>query len=464
MHHRVVSLSEIRSGKYYEEIRSSQCKTNCDLHQKRALSYFCISCEAFACCDCKLLQHMNHEVKLTSLLRRENQLIIQKLFDDLKTKLSTLEENKRSIESRKEDVTSMETKLRKDIMQKCSEAVSKIDKTRHKMLQELEGFAKPKMQSLQKEHDRLSKVAKNIEASLQFSEIMQNGMNNEVFPLFGKIQERFQSLTKESILNDCECLLEECLPQIEIHVTEPELELTYNNTITDSDLYREPGDSSDNSGSSSSDQTSEDDEETENSRKKCRITLIREIYPKEKCNFVRPVYSGIAWIGNDKFVTVDKANEKMLMVSLTSGKILKSIEVSEALAVSVWKDGISCLSTDNEMSDFSRDLILRETRHGISSLCASLPSSNQIMWTAKAKIYTEKENLVTSVSVKNVPKDSHPCFLRHACCLPNGLFAVSDTANRRVYLRCFASDEFEYTAQLELPEIGLNVVLIKNSV
>ncbi|XP_061193377.1 E3 ubiquitin-protein ligase TRIM56-like [Saccostrea echinata] len=430
MHHHVVSLSEIRSGKYYEEIRSAQCKTKCTLHPNRVMEYFCISCEAFACCDCKFLQHKNHKVKLMSDLRTEKENIIKNLSDDLKFKLSTLQEDKKLIDSRRDDVSAMKIKLREDIMQKCSEAVSKIDRKRNKMLQDLEGFAEPRIQSLQKEDNRLSKVAKNIEESLHFYEIMQNGNDYEVFPLFEKIQERFQSLKKESTLNNSECLLEECLPQIGIHVTEPELELTYNDKITDSDLYRESGDPSDNSDSSSSEQASDDDEETES----ISVTLVREIYVKIYSDSERPVFSGIAWINNNKFVTVDKANEKIIMYSLSSGKILKSIKNSKALAVSVWKNGISCLSTDNVMLDISRDFNLRDTRHGISSLCATSPSLNQMIWVEKTTIYSQNKNAVKLLPVKNMPEDSHPCFLRHACCLPNGLFAVSDTANQRVYL------------------------------
>ncbi|XP_061193376.1 E3 ubiquitin-protein ligase TRIM56-like [Saccostrea echinata] len=414
--HKVVSLREIRTGQHNDEIRSSQCLENCHLHPNEGLRYFCITCKTAACSDCAIWEHKGHNTRLISDVRKEKEIVIKQLHNEMTLKLYTLEKNKDLIKSKQSKLSSLKTQIQNDITKKCSEAVSKIDRGRNKIRMQLENIMTPRTQSLKNGFEKISKECKNIKESLQFSELMQKGRDCEVVYLLDDIYERLQNLAKAD--SSDKCLLED-IPNLTIQITESQVELLENKsqsplTSSKSDTCGKciPKESDENtnlsdfvSHSSKAVQTAEEDFEITNKnievrvgRRKYKFNLLRILYLTETDDMfktLKPIYSGIAWVDDNQFVAVDKVNAKIKMVSLSSGTILKSVVGYQPLAVSVWKDGISFLSVNNQMTSFSRDFVVQKTLSGISAVFASLPSLNQLMWTSNAVIYFQKNNFVT---------------------------------------------------------------------
>ncbi|XP_062581642.1 E3 ubiquitin-protein ligase TRIM56-like [Saccostrea cucullata] len=446
--HKVVSLIEIRTGQHNDAIRSLQCSEKCPLHIEEELRYFCVPCKTVTCRDCSVLDHSGHKIKLLSVVRKESENMIKPLQNELTVRLSDLKRKRELIKSDQGKIESMEAQMHSNISKKCSEAVSKIDKGKNRVLMKLNQVMVPSRLSLRCGYEKISRGCKNIEESLIYFEMMQKGKDCEVIHLLDDINERFKKLSKVETSDD---YLLKNMPHLTLQITEPQIELLVNKaqspSTSEKSATRETSNQKDTDENtnlsdfvtycSKAVQTSEEDfqitkENMEFRQRKYKLNMIRRFELRESNDMFTPIYSGIAWVDENHLVAVDKANAKIKMVSISSAEILKSVSGYHPLAVSVWKDGISCLSIDSQMTSFNRNFDVQKTLSGISALFASLPSLNQLIWTAKSVIYYQKNDILTKLPLTEISPNT--CFLRYACCLPNGMYAVSDSNNRCVYL------------------------------
>lgn len=113
---------------------------------------------------------------------------------------------------------------------------------------------------------------------------------------------------------------------------------------------------------------------------KCKINKMKSVDLTEDDDKHKPYFTGVAWIAENEFVAVDAGNAKIKIYSLLSGNILKKVKIAEPLAVSVWDEGIACLSKDNKLTTLTRDLRPQQIFPNVSSIFSSLPSLNQLTW------------------------------------------------------------------------------------
>lgn len=165
---------------------------------------------------------------------------------------------------------------------------------------------------------------------------------------------------------------------------------------------------------------------------KYEINIIKSVDLTEDDDKHKPYFTGVAWIGENEFVAVDAGNSKLKIYSLLSGKMLKKVEISDPLAVSVWGEGIVCLSKNNKLTTLTRDLRPQQTVPNVSSIFSSPPTLNQVTWIKNMIIYIRKKDTFTKIPLDL--KSTRSIFIRYACCLPSGSFVIADKTNKCVHL------------------------------
>eukprot|EP00105_Crassostrea_gigas_P037524 XP_019921672.1 PREDICTED: uncharacterized protein LOC105325674 isoform X1 [Crassostrea gigas] len=444
INHQVMSLTEIKTGKYDDAMFMASFKACCPKHSDEELKFYCNPCHILTCIDCVVLEHKGHDFKSIDELREEKGNAVKILYEELKAKLGTLNQTKDLIVSRKGQIESKKTGLQSEITKKSSEAASRIDKGKNKMLKDLEDFFLPKSKNLVSGLNSVSIQSKTIRQALQYAEFMLSGSNAEIVFSLDELQESLENCARnDDYKNISACLSDETL-DISLKLIEPRLELLFGNVEpfikeTKKEYFPKDENSSDFlCFSDKATQTEEDlktfDEKRNTGDKKYEIHLIKSLDLTVDDDEYEPHFTGVAWIDDDQFISADIKNEKLKICSLSSGKILRNAKVVAPLAVSVWGEGVACLTRDKTMTNFTRELSPQKTLPNVSCLLSSLPSLNRLTWIENNAIVIQKKGLLTKVSVKYLSPNGQPAWWWFSCCLPDGSYAVSDRANARVYL------------------------------
>ena len=452
--HQVIPITEIKSGKYDDTILLVKYKTYCQKHSDAEVCYFCKTCNSLICIVCIIKDHKGHDVDCAADLIKEKENETRILCQGLKDKTSELKQRRDSLTSRRNGLKKLEEKKVAEIKKMCSEAVSKIDKGKNKMLNDLDNYLKPKSNDLGKGIDNITAQCSNISNSIQYIEHVLNGMDARKIFLFDELQGRLANLDgkiKESIpFTDFSRETE----NIGIMVTEPKLEMTFDKTqaiheqtnkYSAKECSLSPAADDDDDSSDffyvcdKAVQTSQADFESfteikNDQNRNYSLQLITSHDLRTLSDKHPSYFTSVAWIDENQFVAVDAGNARVKICSFPLGTILKSTQVTKPLAVSAWKDGISCLTQENKMITFSPELCPQNTLQNISSLCQCLPSSISSEWIENETIVTQRKNNVSKLPIVCFPPNRFPVFFRYACSLPNGFYALSDISNNCVYL------------------------------
>lgn len=441
INHQVMSLTEIKTGKYDDAMFMASFKACCPKHSNEELKFYCTPCHILTCINCVVIEHKGHDFKSMDELREEKGNAVKILYEELKAKLGTLNQTKDLIVSRKGQIESKKTGLQSEITKKSSEAVSRIDKGKNKMLKDLEDFFLPKLKNLVSGLNSMSTQCKTIRQALQYAEFMLNGSNAEIVFSLDELQESLKNCARNDDYKNISACLSDGTLDMSLKLIEPRLELLFGNAEpftkeTKQEYFPKDENSSDFLGFSEKATQTEDDFKKFDEKKdrKYKINFIKSLDLTVNDDKYEPRFSGVAWIDNNKFIGLDTENAKLKICSLSSGKILKNVKVVAPLAVSVWGEGVACLTRDKTMTNFTRELSPQKTLPNVSCLFSSLPSLNRLTWIENNAIVIQKKGLLTKVSVKYLSPNGQPAWWWFSCCLPDGSYAVSDRANAWVYL------------------------------
>lgn len=309
------------------------------------------------------------------------------------------------------------------------------------MLKELEDFFLPKSRNLVSGLNSVSTQSKTIMQALQYAEFMLSGSNAEIVFSLDELQESLENCARNEDYKNISACLSDGTLDMSLKLIEPRLELLFGNAEpftkeTKQEYFPKDENSSDFLGFSEKDTQTEEDFKKFDEKKdrKYKINFIKSLDLTVDDDKYEPRFSGVAWIDNNKFIGLDTENAKLKICSLSSGKILKNVKVVAPLAVSVWGEGVACLTHDKTMTSFTRDLSLQKTLPNVSCLFSSLPSLNRLTWIENNAIVIQKKGLLTKVSVKYLSPNGQPAWWWFSCCLPDGSYAVFDRANAWVYL------------------------------
>ncbi|XP_062566211.1 E3 ubiquitin-protein ligase TRIM71-like [Saccostrea cucullata] len=435
--HKVVPISEIREGKYVQEIQSVQ-KIRCSQHPDETLRYFCIQCNLLVCRDCIIFEHKSHDFKPISDARKEKENNISEVMGPLKEKLEAIKQNNAVVGLRMEELVDRETIIQNQIKQTCTKAINSIRKNQKKMEDELRDRIKPGKDNLLHIWDRSSKMCTSIEESLNFSEkVLKRGNDIEVLPLLDEIFNRLTKLERESKREESNCPAVD-VPDFQITWDEPRFTFLGGSGYASCNWEtgsneREKLTTAEKTNMSGTLSESVPNLSSLSSDVSYKIKLLENLDLKEDEDEFKPVYSSVAWINEENIAVVDKQNEKIKLLNL-SERTIKSVNMARALAVSVYKHGVACRAVDLHVKVFHKTLKEFKKKQGVFTLATSSPQNPALIWMTKHSIFTDKDGNVSKVSFRD--EEGNPTALgnpRYACCLPNELYVVSDGGNNCVY-------------------------------
>lgn len=421
----------------------------CPKHSEQKYKFYCKPCHILTCYHCILLGHNGHDLKSLDDLKEEKLSATKKVCEKLKEKLNTLNQSKKSMKSKEDQLKTQKTTLERQITKKCSEAVSRIHKRGNQVKMDLDNFYVPKLKDLETVVNKMTFQCKIIEQALQYAEFVCNGANDEIILSLDELKERLENLAKcddDAGYKGLYSYLTTKTPNFTLKINEPNLNLLLDNEQTFSKEIEEKSGKSYSKEDNSSDfvcltdkttQTLEEDFKKNNEKRdtmkiKCKINKMKSVDLTEDDDKHKPYFTGVAWIGENEFVAVDAGNAKIKIYSLLSGNILKKVKIAEPLVVSVWDEGIACLSKDNQLTTLTRDLRPQQIFPNVSSIFSSLPSLNQLTWIENTTIFIRKKDTFTKIPLD--VKSTQPIFIRYACCLRSGIFVISDKTNTCVHL------------------------------
>lgn len=203
INHQVVSLTEIKSGKYDDAIFKVTFKAFCSEHPDEEIKFYCIPCHTLTCIQCLILGHKEHEFKALDILKEDKVKAAKNILHKLNEKLETLKRNKDSMVFAHDQLKTQRTTIERKIRKKSSEAVSRIDRGKHKMLKDLDDFFLPKSKGFQIKINQIADRCKIIKQALQHSEFMFKGMSAEVVFSLDRVIKRLENLADDdSDVND----------------------------------------------------------------------------------------------------------------------------------------------------------------------------------------------------------------------------------------------------------------------
>lgn len=449
INHQVLSLTKIKTGKYdYAMFMVKFKRAFCPKHPEQEFMFYCQPCRILTCNQCIVLGHKGHDLKSLDGFKEEKLNATKEICEKLKGKLNTLNQSKNSINSKQEQLKTLKTTLESKIIKKCSEAVSKIHRRGNNLKMDLDNFYLPKLKDLETVVNKMTVQCKIIEQTLQYAEFVFNGANDEIIISLDELKERLENLLKEDDDTGYKVLHSHSTtetPNFTLKITE-HFNLLLDNEQTFPKEMEEHSEKSYSKEDNSSDfvhfsdkttQTLEEDFEKNNEtmdtkKGKYEINIIKSVDLTEDDDKHKPYFTGVAWIGENEFVAVDAGNSKLKIYSLLSGKMLKKVEISDPLAVSVWGEGIVCLSKNNKLTTLTRDLRPQQTVPNVSSIFSSPPTLNQVTWIKNMIIYIRKKDTFTKIPLDL--KSTRSIFIRYACCLPSGSFVIADKTNKCVHL------------------------------
>lgn len=97
INHQLVSLREIKTGRYDDAIFRVRFKSFCSKHPDEEIKRYCIPCHKLTCIHCLILEHKGHEFKALDILKEDNVKAAKNVLHKLNEKLETLKRNKDSM-------------------------------------------------------------------------------------------------------------------------------------------------------------------------------------------------------------------------------------------------------------------------------------------------------------------------------------------------------------------------------
>ncbi|KAJ8321299.1 hypothetical protein KUTeg_001157 [Tegillarca granosa] len=185
INHRIVDLSEIRKGKYDDQIRSSQ-GILCSVHKEEKFQYFCATCDQPVCRDCVLLSHKLHECMTIEDALKSRIGKIRVLMKEVEGCLKNHKADEEILNKQLKELRTEESQLHSLANKLADQVIDDVYRQRQKVKEKItKCFIKPKEEALEKIQKQSLDFCKSI---------LQNGKDVEILSLEELLRKRLTEL------------------------------------------------------------------------------------------------------------------------------------------------------------------------------------------------------------------------------------------------------------------------------
>lgn len=185
--HKIVSLSDIKTGMYDSEIRSRQ-KMHCPKHVYETLQMYCIQCDLCVCVECVVLDHKQHALQSLFEARKVKEFKIQKALEAVQEKHEKIIQHKLTLSMHVKDISDKKAVLKNRINKTCREALKNIIGIERKAKEELGNLFRPEEDIIQTSIDNCTAICTRLEETIHASkDILRNANDIDVLILCNDI-------------------------------------------------------------------------------------------------------------------------------------------------------------------------------------------------------------------------------------------------------------------------------------
>lgn len=192
--HLLVDMEAYCSGKYNEEVRKRQA-SRCKEHKGEDLQYFCITCAAALCRECRLGPHLEHPCLPLSEAAKARRPILTGLLGGVEEKMHLLAEAKVNLEKERQEMEAWNVNIRSVVEQTCAKAVEQLLGHKEKVLGQLSGYLEERKEASRLLLSELGFQEQVASTTVAFArKVLNLGQAVEIVSLEQMISERLRQL------------------------------------------------------------------------------------------------------------------------------------------------------------------------------------------------------------------------------------------------------------------------------
>ncbi|XP_073341798.1 uncharacterized protein trim33l [Pagrus major] len=200
--HRRVSVT--RSHKILNQPAAGSVSTPpikfCRLHPAEPLKLFCFTCNQLTCRDCQLMGHMNHRYQFVreALDSMKKQLEVQ--VQPIRMKRDTARQSLQDMETRLQDITDVESKLKSDLQNSYSIICEQLKRRMDVLMDTAKTVCTKEAEKIQRKIQRLKKLQQNQEWVTETAEKSRN--TNDLLALLrykAQIESELKNLADQNL-------------------------------------------------------------------------------------------------------------------------------------------------------------------------------------------------------------------------------------------------------------------------
>jgi hypothetical protein len=421
MNHRIVSLADVASGKYDDEIRSQQ-RIPCLEHGEEELRYFCETCDIPICRDCIVLSHQNHKCVAPSDARKRIDESLGPLMSSLKERLHKFQAYKENVTSALDKLEIGRLQMRENLEKQVNNIIENVMESQKSVEADFDRIVKSKENILRDEKEFLEKEGKSLEETYTFCRnILDCGNDIEILAMKTEMNECLSRLHRSR--NERTDTVEEVeLPSVESSTDGNVFNLVFPSMKIRGDDSSQKNTRRDDTKTCT---TTTEENQTRNSNY-VNPKILHTFQGKDSKDIKTPTYTSVAWVDENEIAVFDQRNHKLKLLSTQNNQVISKV-ITNGVVVSYFKDGIACKTSEGKLHVFSISLDKQTTFAGVLTLMTCHPKSPQISWIStldKICIFENAEVKKIVITDPNKAKLLKNPKFGHV--LRNGWFAVSD--------------------------------------
>ncbi|XP_056020287.1 E3 ubiquitin-protein ligase TRIM56-like [Ostrea edulis] len=422
LNHRIVSLADVASGKYDDEIRSQQ-RIPCLEHSGEDLRYFCETCDIPICRDCIVLSHQNHKCMAPSEARK-------RMDENLGTFMSSLKERLDKFQAAKENVTSALDKLetgkrqiKENLEKQVNDIINTVMESQKSVKTDFDRIVKSKENILHEKKECLEKERKSLEETYTFCRnILDCGNDIEILTMKTDMNECLSKLHYSK--NEKRCTIEEIeLPTIESSIDGNVFSLVFQSVKM---KMSEDDSSKKNTRNENADKCTATTDGKKRNPDHVNPKLLHTFQGKDTKDIHKPSYTSVTWVDENKIAVIDQRNQKLKFLSTQNDKIISKV-IANCVVANSFKSGMACRTSEGKLFVYNNSMDEQTTFSGVLTLMTCHPKSPQISWiSALDKICVFEKAEVKQIVITDPNKAGLLRNPKFGHVLRNGMFAVSD--------------------------------------
>ncbi|KAM3821680.1 E3 ubiquitin-protein ligase TRIM56 [Vipera latastei] len=192
--HLLVDLEAYCSGKFNEEVRKRHA-SRCKEHKGEDLQYFCVTCAAALCRECRLGPHLEHPCLSLSEVVKARRPILTGLLGGVEEKMHLLAKAKVNLEKETQEMEAWNVNIRSVVEHTCAKAVEQLLSHKEKVLSQLSDYLEERKEASRLLLSELGFQEQVASTTVAFAQKVLNlGQAEEIVSLEQMISERLRQL------------------------------------------------------------------------------------------------------------------------------------------------------------------------------------------------------------------------------------------------------------------------------